>query len=305
MQKLPIVVTTVLLTFSLACKKNAPLPPDTSGVPDVNERMAALENKAKTITIDIDKGGSFYGTSCRFIFSPHSLMTLTGDSVSGEVQVTVKEWLTKSDMIFSNLLPTADSMSLLSGGEVLVSAQQNNKKLIMRPGASFQVNIPRFGSTETGFEVFLIPQQKDYDDDRRIWELASGKSFSYLTYTGDTISLFSDSIGFCNADKFLDNPQYQDFKLNISGVEVKDDYTVSAYTVYDNYKGVWYMRGVNGNTISERHVPYIPVHFVVTVVKDNTLYGGILGATPSTGSVYTVNLTKTDPASFKALVDQL
>jgi hypothetical protein len=305
MQKLPIVVTTVLLFLSLACKKSAPLPPDTSHVPDIYEQMEALQVKAKTVTVDIDKGGSFYGSSCRFVFSPHSLMTLTGDSVSGEVQVTVKEWLTKSDMMYSYLLPAGDSMSLLSAGEVLVSAQQNNKKLIMRPGATFQVNIPRFGSTETGFQVFLIPQQKDYVDDRRIWEMAARKSYSYITYSGDTISLFSDSIGFCNADKFLDNPQYQNFKLNITGVGTIDPYSIHAYTVYDNYMGIWLMNGIDSNIVTETHVPNIPVHFVVTAVKDNVLYGGILGATPTSGSVYTVNLTKTDPAAFKALIDQL
>jgi len=304
------IILPAMFVFAIAsCKKTdkKSLQNDTPQTIDTIARYESLYIKSKTVSIDIATGGSFYGNSCRFIINPNSLMTLSGDTnITGNVDITVREWLTKSDMIFSNLLPVTDRESLISGGEVYVEAKQNGQRLIMKPRNVFQVNIPRFGNTDDQFNVFLIPQQKDYIDDKRVWaEVPYRNPYTHIIYNGDTISIFSDSIGFCNADRFMPKPDYQDFNVNITGTDVSKAHgNMTVYTLYDEYKGIW-RSAATTNTVRENHVPNIPVHFVVMGFVNNELYGGIAAATPVNGGNYTVNISKVDPVAFKALVDKL
>jgi hypothetical protein len=174
----------------------------------------------------------------------------------------------------------------------------------MKPNNFFQANIPQFGATNnTGMSLFL-GQTTQVANNKMNWAEADSTR-GYMIYNGDTIKLFSDSVGFCNADRFLTNPNYQNFTINITGVTLPADSCIAAFALYDTYKGVWPMSHVNSGSITEGHVPNIPVHFVVYAAVNGYFYCGISAVTPSTGSTYTVTLTKMDPTAFKAQVDAL
>src|SRR6185312_14156513 len=126
-----------------------------------------------------------------------------------------------------------------------------------------------------------------------------------VIYNGDTINVFTDSTGLCNADQFMASPDYQTFSVSITGVTLTSSTSISAFALYDNYNGVWPLNYFSHGMFSESHVPNIPVHFVVMAVVNGNFYAGMIGATPATGSNYTVNLTQTDPTTFKKQVDAL
>jgi hypothetical protein len=121
----------------------------------------------------------------------------------------------------------------------------------------------------------------------------------------DTLSIFSDSTGYCNADQFLPNPNYQSFTVNVTGVTGLTAGNIMGYALYDGYNAIWTLGGYSGSGFAATHIPNIPVHFVVFAVVNGNFYGGIAAATPANGSTYTVNLSQMTPASFTTQVDAL
>jgi len=265
---------------------------------------ASLNPQSKTVSVNVASGASFYGNSgTRYIFPANCFQTQIGTSVTGTVLVQVNEFLTKGDMIFSGILPYSNGNALFSGGEISVSATQNSQSLFLKPYNTFQANIPQFGATNnTGMSLFS-GQPNQTTNNIVNWAL-DDSTRGYIIYNGDTIGIFSDSLGLCNADRFMTNPNYQNFSVNATGITIPTDSNVSAYVMYDNYKGIWKLTG-SGNSFTENHVPNIPVHFVVFTVINGYFYAGITAATPATGSTYTVNLSQTTPAVFKAQLDSL
>lgn len=269
-------------------------------------KFAALANGSKQVTMNTTSGISFYGNSgTRYQFPAQCFVDAAGQVVSGNVNISVVEYVRKSDMIFSGVLPISNGEPLVSGGEIYVNATQNGRQLYMRPGYNYIANIPQNGASSSGMSLFFGAVTDD-SLSKVNWKAvkADSNSIAGIVYMGDTITIFSDSMGYCNADMFMKNPNYQSFNINVNGVTFNDDTYVCAYAVYDNYKGVWKM-SANKNVIAEQHVPNIPVHFVIMVISGNDFYGGIMGATPQTGKTYDVTVTKTDPVAFKALVDPL
>ena len=290
----------------LSCKKTDNFTVDPAGpYTTMSTTFSNLAVKTQTVTIDASKGGSVIGPNgARFIFSPSAFRTGAGAVVSGNVEIEFADYHKKGDMIFSSMLPISDNEPLISGGEFYINAKQNGQRL--SANGYFQVNMPQFGKTEPGMEFFV--GLKDQGTNPNVnWKKAKVDSFhkpvGSLVYKGDTISVFSDSTGYCNADNFMKNPNYKNFKVNIEGIILESGDAVNAYAMYDNYNAVWKMSSITANTISEGHVPNIPVHFVVMTIKNGYFYAGTVAATPAEGGTYTVTLSKTDPLSFKATLN--
>src|SRR4051812_42251522 len=112
-----------------ACGKTYNPGPDPSGEPGGNYTMASamaeLMVAPRTVTIDAGTGGTFNGNSgTRYSFPPNAFKTATGVIVTGNVAIQVSEYLKKSDMLFSGMLPISGGEPLLSGGEINVAATQ-------------------------------------------------------------------------------------------------------------------------------------------------------------------------------------
>lgn len=277
--------------------------------------MAELSPQPKTEKFDVAKGANFRGNSgTRYEFPPNAFVDETGAPVTGIVEVQVTEMLTKTDMVFSGVVPVADDEPLVSGGEVQVTAQQEGRELKMAPGVPFKASMPMPGTNATDMELFVgnATGNKSTATVKVNWrkpDTAWAQKNKIFTL-GDTIGISSTTIKYCNADRFMKNPiNYQKFWLQIDpdGLTYSED-SMIINTFYDEFKGVWPMRYKNGGAnhlYEEGHVPDIPVHFVVfTLIKGN-FYGAILGATPKTGEIYHLKLEKVDPQDFKARVAAL
>ncbi len=272
-----------------------------------------IKVKSKTVIIDASAGGSFYGKDgTRFVIPANSLIKLDGTPVTGNVDIEIKEYLKRGDMLFSKVLPISNGQPLISGGEVFFNPTQNGQQLLLKEGMFMQANIPQAKPAPAGMDLFLGQLDDSVKGNDVNWNFggkgAGGthqQGFGGVVYNGDTLQLFSDSIGYCNADQFMTNPNYQTFTVNIAGVTIPANTAVSAYALYDTYNGMWPMSNITGNVISETHVPNIPVHFVVMMVVNGHFYGGIAGATPANGGSYTVTVSEVDPATFKNQIDAL
>lgn len=275
---------------------------------DIATVFAANAPTAKTTTIDAAAGGTFTGNGgARYTFPANAFVTAAGLPVTGQVTVRAAEMLTKADMVFSGILPISNGEPLISGGEVYMKVMQGNTTLRMAPGKKYTVSMPQGGAPTPGMELFYAAgAYKSTIGGGVNWQLSKDSTSGIIRYNGDSISIFSDSIGFANADRFLPSPDYQNFTVAVSagGRAISPD-SLIGYTLYDDYDGVWPLSSYNSGVFAENHVPNIPVHFVVVAVINGTMYAGAKGATPANGATYVVNIAAITPTELKALVQAL
>jgi len=305
MKKIILPSIALVIIVTAACKKSDSSTSSTSYA-SLSAMYQAMAQPATTTTLDATTGGSFYGPGgSRFIFPANAFQTAAGVAVIGNVQIQVNDYLTKADMIYATVLPYSDGNALMSGGETYVKVTQSGQELNMKPGVSYQVNMPQATTPAPGMSFFLGMSSDNSGPTNTVnWKMGDTIR-NRIVYNGDTLSMFSDSLHYCNADQFMASPSYQSFTVNISGLTLPTSGTVWAYALYDNFNGVWPMTHVADSTITESHVPNTPVHFVVMTIIGSQFYGGITGATPATGSTYTVTLSTMDPASFRTMVRAL
>ncbi len=298
------------IAFS-ACNKNE----DSNDQPKYATVRAAMETVApKPVTFNVDAatGGNFLIGKSRLIIPPGAFKTTFGTAVAGIVNVEVLEVLTKSDMTFSRILPVSNGDQLVSAGEFWVRAKQNGSQLLLQNGTPIEIRVPQFGMTAAGMQFFTGVQTNDSAANIVNW-LGKGQGgldstrIGRVAISGDTVSIFTDSIGLCNADRFLNKPNYKIFTVTVvapNGITLtaKD---VAGYTLYDSYRAVWPLHTFVNSQFSEDHVPDIPVHFVVFAVVNGNFYGGITSGVPADNGNYIINLAATTPTQFKGLVDAL
>lgn len=302
---LPILVPLLLIC---ACKKEEDLQAVKGPYATLDDLFNELQPKSRKVTMNAGSGGSFQGIGgTRFVFAPNTLETLEGVAVSGNVDIELLECLTPGDMICSGILPMSNGLPLISGGELLVKVTQNGHELRLKPGSTFEANLPtNNGAARAGMSVFY-GTETGISRNKVNWSMivdsaGSGK----IIYNGDTIRLISDSLEYVNVDKFMSNPDFQTINLNITGLDPKvSAKDIITYVIYDDYNGVTTADGsYAGGTLSGARSPRIRVHFAVFSIVDGNFYGGTSASlVPSTGSSYPVPMSLMSPAAFKSLLD--
>ena len=306
-----------IIIFIASCKKPDTTPSVISTYPtysSLDTIYQMLEVKPKYVTVNGATGGPFYGTSgTRYIIPPNCLQNGAGNPVTTNVQFEVAEYLKKGDMIFSKMLPISDGEPLMSGGEISINATLAGQPIYLRPGGcKVSATIPKDKDTVSGMHFFVGQPNNDTANNLVNWRKNDSLPSGAIIYNGDTIVIISDSFGKCNADRFLTSPNYQTFSVTVSmPTNITYDSTkFRGMALYDNYKGLWPLgdrmhADYNHKVYTEKHIPNVPIHFAIYGLQNNRFYAGVTAATPKTGENYTVTLTETDPAAFKAQLNNL
>jgi len=315
MKKLPIVAMTAMIYAACSTSEYDPgIAPgsvnnEPAGIYNMATVMAELAPKTKTVSINVSTGGTFRGNSgTRYNIPANAFVTSTGAAVTGTVEVHVTEFLNKGDMLFSGVLPISNDEPLISGGELLITAQQGGQELKLAPGVPFTAAMPMAGTNPAGMELFVGERGPAGNVNWRLPDSTFAEK-NKIFNLGDTIGISSTNLTYCNADRFMTFPDYQKFwvKINVDGLEYSED-SLLIHTFYDEYNGVWGISSRNGGTTHmylENHIPNIPVHFVAFAIIKGNFYGAIQGATPETGATYVLDMKKTSPQEFKAKVAAL
>lgn len=310
-------ITLVMCLFLLNCKEKENVIPTTKPpaptYSSLDEVFVKLGLQYKSVMIDATKDASFYGNSgTRYIISANSLVAMDGTPITGEVKVEVVEYLNNGDMLFSKMLPISNGQPLISGGELDIKASQLGQPLRLEDGKTFTANVPQPKKPDPDMQFFR-GVKVDGEQNQVNWivpvkdSFGQGKDNKVISNGVDTLSILSDSLALCNADRFMTNPNYKAFKVTIvvNGAVLTDGNKVLGYALYDNYKGMWPFFSYYKGVFNETHVPGIPVHFVAFTLIDGEFYGGTLGVTPEDGKNYTLTLTKTDAAAFKQQLNSM
>lgn len=301
-----------------SCKKNedpkvspTPTPTPTPGTySSLAKAFAEVAPQPKTVTINAAAGGTFYGNSgTRYIFMPNSFINSAGTVVSGNIDIEVLECTNEADMIFGKMLPMSRGEMLYSGGEIRVRATQAGSSINIRSGYRYTVKMPtNVGVATSGMDVFRGVESTVNRGSSVDWTILKDSTTGGIIYDGDTIIMTPDSVGFTNCDKYATYTKASiDVKLDGTGGTI-DSNNVYSYFLPEGFLSAVSLYGTSfvSNTMKSCSVPMLKSHLVACAVVGGDFYGGyVSGITPSSGSTYTITLSKTTPAAFKTAISSL
>ncbi len=328
MRPLILMLVALFIVTTNSCRKNEVKSAISNNQPDttiygpytsVEAAFSEFSPKMKSVTIDAASGSTFYGNSgSRYVFPPNAFVAPDGSFVNGAVKVSVLEVLGRAEMIFSGVLPISNGEPLVSGGECYVMATQNGTSLKLAPNKQYRVIFPvKYDTVEPTLKLFFgtdnagkVNWEQAQDNEGRVlhhglerYDSVAGGLTIHVYY--DSLSMFVSKVGWANADRFMSNPNYQNYTVLLKSDSITTFSGIHFYTIYDKLNGVWPGGEISGNVITEDHVPNIPVHFVAYAIQKGFFYSGIFGVTPENGNVYEVKLTKSDLPTFKKQIQSL
>jgi len=294
----------------LSCGKTYDPGPETIPPPgnhSVESIYTLLAVQPISVAVDADAGGSFRGSGgTNFQFPDSAFVSAQGVPVTGNVLVTVSEYLNKADMLFSGVLPTAGGMPLISGGEISLQATQNGQPLAMAPGKSFSAHMPVRGIDASEMQLFTGSGVGGFATAVNWKPIDSGSGTNFVYSEADTIGISSNQFTFLNVDKFLKNSDNKHFTLEIRAGKMNYSHdSIAVFTLFDGQLSVLQNREWVANKIEEKYIPGVPVHFVAFGIINGNFFGGILPAKPADDQNYIVDISKTDPRVFKGQVAAL
>ena len=143
------IVATAIISLS-ACKKDKSTPPNYAKADDF---MASHALKTQSFTGNATAGFSITGEKgAKVTFAPNAFVDGSGNVISGTVTVTLKEVLSKKDVLFSGVMTESNGQLLESGGELLVKAQKD--------GVDVRLN-PTLGNDGARVEIPKVMNNKD------------------------------------------------------------------------------------------------------------------------------------------------
>ena len=251
----------------------------------------------KTVTMNVATGGAIVGNSGTiYTFPANAFQTAGGGSVTGNITLSLSEYVKKGDMIFSRVLPVSDGQTLISGGQILVEATQGGSKLILKPGYNFTASIPQLGQISDYMSLYY-----GYNVNTTVSPInwVTGTGTGTATRFGDTVTLNADSVGYLSAGKPYAGATNQAIALTVNGLTFDDSDHVQAYAVYDNYRSITPMLRRYHQKFTQDSVLNVPTHFVVYTVYRGEFYAGISSSvTPLSGGSYSVTVSKVNPITF-------
>jgi hypothetical protein len=242
----------------------------------------------------------------------NALITSSGLPVSGSVSVKMKEIFTKSEMMYSGILPVSYGNVLNSGGEFFIQATQNGNALRVADNMLVEVEIPA-QAIANNMQLFFAEPIEEPDtmnwvqvDQGWFPQDSLGSSFGFNA-VDSTYEIDLDTLTWCNIDGFMSGVSYFDCTFNLTGITGLDGSNTKAVAFFKNQNSAWNV-GVSAwgsivnDVISETHLADVPLNLVVISVVDGDLYSGVLDITPQSNQVYSISMSITTSDDLDQLI---
>ena len=262
--------------------------------------------QAQTYNVNAALGLQFRGPKgSRFVFPPNAFITPTGQTVTGTVQVAVREILNPSDAIYSRILPTTAGQPLLSGGAVWAFATQTGRTVLLRDAVPYTVHMPqRFGAQALPGQNYHIGVPVDSSGALSVVNFVQDAGGSIATVI-DTTSITTDTFGYVAAGLPLGFLDTDTFSIALTGATLSGT-RAAVYAIPRGANAVFAIQPFTGSRKDNLILGETVWHFVAMAVVNGRFYAGLVTVLDTkTGDTYTVNLGETTPGDFKAKIDAL
>jgi hypothetical protein len=150
-------VIAAAITSLISCKKNN----DAPQYAKADDFLASHAIPTQSFTGSAATGFTITGAKgTKVKFPSNAFVDGNGNIVGGTVTVTMKEVMSKKDVIFSGVMTEANGQLLESGGELLIKAKQDGKDLQVNPALAdtgIKVEVPKVMNNK---DMGLFVQQK-------------------------------------------------------------------------------------------------------------------------------------------------
>lgn len=196
MKKLTLIVA--LAVSIMACKKDGTnLNSNTLSLSEFNAKFSV---PAQNFTGNAGTAFSITGTKgIKLDFPANAFLDANGNAVSGSIKLTLKEVLSKRDIMLSGKMTESGGMLLVSGGEFQILAFQNGQALRLNPAAEVITKVPTTLSTAP-MDLFEFKGSTASDStwvQNQKARIASAPSYYQFALP---------SFGWVNCDYFYSNP---------------------------------------------------------------------------------------------------
>lgn len=274
---------TALIAISLfsACKKDNILNSNKLSVTEFNQKFAVA---AQSFTGVAGTAFSISGAKgIKIDFPANAFLDASGNAVTGNIKLSLKEVLSKRDILLSGKMTESNGQILISGGEFQILALQNGALLKLNPAANVVTKVPTTLSTAP-MDLFEFKPTVVSDS---TWMLNQKARVN----TEPSYYQFSlPSFGWINCDYFYSNPNPKT-TLTASPTyaatvpSIKDQ---RAYLIFDNITSVV---GLPFQVAINKHQSYLnsmPIGLngkliIIAVAMDDTIYFGATSFTVSSG----------------------
>lgn len=191
--------TLIVVSLLTACKRDQfnNVDPKSLSLSEFNAKFSVPTQSFNQVA-----GTAFTITGAKGIkleFPSNAFLDATGNAVTGNIKLTLKEVLSKRDILLSGKFTESNKQLLVSGGEFQVLAMQGSQLLKLNPAATVNISVPTTLSTQA-MDLFTFGAVAASDS---TWMFNQKMRIA----TSPTYYQFSlPDFGWVNCDYFYNNP---------------------------------------------------------------------------------------------------
>lgn len=298
-----ILIAAICIACLTACKKDGVQNSQKLNLSDFNAKFSVPTQSFNGVA-----GTAFGITGAKGIkidFPANAFLDASGNPVTGNVKLTLKEVLSKRDILLSGKTTESNGQILISGGEVQILALQNGQLLKLNPASNVAVKVPTTLSTQP-MDLFVFGGTTVSDS---TW-ITNDK---FRVTTSPSYYEFSlPNFGWINCDYFYSNPNP---KTTITASPVYAGVTPSikeqkAYLVFDNINSVIGLPFVLAINKHRSYLNSMPIGLsgkliIISVGMDDTIYFGHSSFTVSNDLHVNVAVAAADQATIDAFLSTI
>lgn len=197
-----IFVITFLPVLFISCSKEAAL-----STGDITTFINNLESPVQTYEIELNGTKSIRTDNAAIFFDEDDFVDLSGNIVTGTIQVEVLELLTKGQILLYGFPSSSNGELLESAGEFRITASQDGQQIYLREGEQYALYLST-DDPEEEMELFYLNEQNDWIEADQ-----DSESQNSVRLTDANIDLpgngiyftLPDRLGWINCDRFIES----------------------------------------------------------------------------------------------------
>lgn len=296
-------IALIVISTLFACKKDKPTTDAKLSLTEFNNKFSVPTQKFNG---NATASFSITGTKgMKFDFPANAFLDAAGNPVTGNVVISLKEVLSKRDIVLSGKVTQSNGQLLITGGEFEILASQNGQALKLNPAVAVAVNVPTTLNTDP-MNLFVWTPTAASDS---TWVLDQK---ARVATTTNFYQFNLPNFGWINCDYFYNNPNPKT-TITASPVyagtapSIKDQ---RAYLVFDDIKSVAGLPFVMAINKHQSYLNSMPVGLKGKVVilstgVNDVIYFGHLNFTVSTDLHLNVPVAAATASEIDAVLSSL
>lgn len=266
-------ILSLIITLA-SCKKDNETTNNTGTPPNtIDNYFAAHLQSDQQFTLNASLGGTIIGSKgTELTFGANSFITSTGQQVTGNVIIFLKEFISKADLIFNNIYTASNGRPLMSGGAYEIHVKQNGNELSIAQNKTYSVKMTASPDNDQMY-VYKGSNNTSGEFGKVDWSLNQSSLNSFTTTVFD--SSFFSQIGTINDLNYIncDHPYdslYSELNVSFTGTDFDRFIPI---VIAKNTRTVVGNISVSGNSFQWKYAPPgIQLRIFMIATKNDKLF---------------------------------